>query len=296
MFYKSFGTTAIVGVEATGSLDWFEKLLFDNKHELLIGHPTLIRRRAASRHKSDKRDAELILDLLVNGEFPEVARCSPESRGILSLLRFRQSLVRERTSVSNRLQALARRFGLPRSQVKTKSGRRRLIEAQMNETDSFLRKGLYEAFDRLNDQIAAVESKLNEKVGFSQGVRILLSHSGVGLLTAAAIAHTLGDVSRFSNQRQVVSYIGLDPLEKSSGNRQRFGSISKRGSRLCRHLLIQAAGTTRDARLKQFYKQVSARHGKAVARVATARKLLVNLFIMLKEGIDYAEFSRRGTS
>ena len=63
-FYQSI-PSAIVGVEASSKAIWFENLLGSLNHQLVVGNPTLIRKRATSRHKSDRRDAELILNLLL---------------------------------------------------------------------------------------------------------------------------------------------------------------------------------------------------------------------------------------
>ncbi len=73
-FYGQCPSNTVIGVEATGSLEWFEKLLFENKLTLNIGNPRLIRRKALSRHKNDFRDAETILDLLVTGSFRALSR------------------------------------------------------------------------------------------------------------------------------------------------------------------------------------------------------------------------------
>jgi transposase len=108
------------------------------------------------------------------------------------------------------------------------------------------------------------------------------------------LVHTLGDVGRFSRKEEIVSFIGLDPLEKSSGESKRFGSISKKGSRLLRFLLVQAGQTCSDKRLTEYYQKVSRRRGTAKAKVAVARKLLINCYIMLREQINYEEFCRRG--
>jgi transposase len=115
-------------------------------------------------------------------------------------------------------------------------------------------------------------------------------------LTGLCLAHTLGDVSRFRTSRQVIAYVGLDPVEASSGDKVRIGSISKRGSALLRFLLVQAAHSSirRDVRLRSFYQQVSRRRGKAIAKVATARKLCERAYIMLRDQIDYEEYCRRG--
>ncbi len=106
-FYRKFGDEVVVGVEATGCLWWFEKLLFENGIKVKIGDPRLIRRAALSRHKNDFRDAETILDLLVNGSFPEITPRSERSREMLTMLNHRHFLVKKRTSIANTLQAFA---------------------------------------------------------------------------------------------------------------------------------------------------------------------------------------------
>ena len=120
-FYSSLPEPAIVGIEASARATWFEELLFETGHTLFVGNPVLIRKRATSRHKSDRRDAELILELLLRGEFPAIWRRPPESDQILEMLRLRQALVRQRTQVYNRLQALAHNVGLPKGKIRTKA-------------------------------------------------------------------------------------------------------------------------------------------------------------------------------
>ena len=105
-FYQSM-PPAIIGIEATGKAIWFENLLAETHHQLLVGNPNLIRQRATSRHKSDKRDAELIFNLLVKDEFPAIWRRSSVNNQILEILKTRVNLVQERTKIYNRLQALA---------------------------------------------------------------------------------------------------------------------------------------------------------------------------------------------
>lgn len=293
-FYKGLGEPAVVGTEATGGLDWFESLIFENGHKLLVGNPHEIRRRALSRHKSDRRDAETMLDLLMHGEFPVLWRRSETDRGTLQMLQFRSHLVRQRTSVSNQLQALARKAGLPKFQVKTKVGRNILKKAEMKETDAYLRENLYALFDNLTAQIERVEDHLKSLAANSEPAQRLMTHSGVGTLTALAVTATLGDCSRFNNPRQVVAFVGLDPLDRSSAEKHRIGRISKHGSRLCRFLLGQAAGRSRDRHLRESYLRIRSRRGHAVAKVAAARKLLVNCYVILRDNIDYAEFTRRG--
>ena len=117
-------------------------------------------------------------------------------------------------------------------------------------------------------------------------------------MTALAVVHTLGDVARFDSSKQAVAYTGLDPLERSSAGKVRFGSISKAGSAVLRHLLGQAMQTVvrYDGELKAFYKRLATRRSKSIAKTAATRKLLIRLFIMLRDEIDYAEFKRRGSA
>ncbi len=289
-FYRKCGRDAVVGTEATGSLWWFEKLLFENGMELKIGDPRMIRRAALSRHKNDFRDAETILDLLMRDQFPKITPRSEKSREVLDLLNYRQSLVRKRTSVANQLHAFARSKGLSKFRLPGIKSRKKLVEAPgTTETESLLLSSRLSLFDELTRQIKVTEVKLEEEADKEERIQLIRTHPGIGPLTSLALVHTLGDVRRFRRKEEVVSFVGLDPLEKSSGEKRRMGSISKHGSRLVRHLLGQAAQTCRDKKIRQFYSQVSRRR-----KVAAARKLLINCYVMLRDNISYEEFTRRG--
>lgn len=293
-FYRKCGKEAVIGVEATGSLRWFEKLLFDNGIKLRIGDPRMIRRAALSRHKNDHRDAETILDLLVRGTFPQIVPRNEQSREVLDLLNYRQSLVRKRTSVVNQLQAFARSKGLARFRLPAVKARRKIEEVETTDVERLLVGSRFLLSDELTRQIKAVETRLDEEVERDDKAKLLMTHPGIGVINALALVHTLGDVRRFRRKEEVVAFVGLDPLEKSSGETRRMGSISKRGSRLARHLLGQAAQACRDQKIRQFYSEVSRRRGRPKAKVAAARKLLINCYVMLRDGISYEEFTRRG--
>lgn len=296
-FYEQM-PKAIIGVEASSTATWFEQMLFDLGHELKVGNPTLIRARARSRHKSDKRDADLLLDLLIKDEFPTLWRRAVKAQSVLEQLRFRHHLVKHRTQVCNRLQALAHSAGLSKRGIQTKRARVALKEADLTETQSYQRDQLFELLDDLSQRIKDVEKWLEEKAKGDRQVKLLLTHKGVGVLSALAVVHTLADISRFPSSKEAVAYTGLDPLERSSAGRVRFGSISKSGSTVLRHLLGQAmhVAARYDGELKAYYQRLAKRRSKPIAKVATTRKLLVRLFIMLRDEIDYQEFKRRGAT
>src|SRR5260370_25280180 len=94
-------------------------------------------------------------------------------------------------------------------------------------------------------------------------------------MTGLCLAHTLERPERFANPRKVTAYVGFDPVEDSSGERRRLGSISKQGSRLLRFLLVEAGqiAVRSDQELPRVYNQVLVRRGHAKAKGSSARRL-----------------------
>jgi transposase len=127
-----------------------------------------------------------------------------------------------------------------------------------------------------------------------EDVRRLMTHPGVGRIVALAFVLTVGPVDRFPGSKQLVSYLGLNPRERSTGGRQRFGAISKQGNRLMRTLLVEAAQTAArvEPTWRRHYQRLKFRKASAVAKVAIARKLAVRLYWMLRSKVDYAELVR----
>jgi transposase len=298
-FYEQLPKPVIVGLEATGSSLWFEKLLGQLGHEVWIGHATEIRRRARSRQKNDWRDAELCLDLMIKNEFPRIYRLSEESLEILRRLRYRHRLVKMRTIARNGLHAIALSAGLSlKAKLLSKSGRSKLEVLELSPVCSEQRREWLDLIDQLNHRIARLESEIERIGGADPRVQLLRTHHGLGPLTALALVHTLEPVTRFSTSRKVTAFVGLEPREESSDEKVRWRGISKAGSRLLRFLLIEAAGTAikYDEELRRFYFRLLHRRDWRKAKVAVARKLLVRAWIMLRDQIDYAEFLKRGVA
>lgn len=297
-FYQAL-PPAVIGIEASVNAVWFENLLANTSHQLLVGNPSLIRARARSRHKSDRRDAELILDLLMKDEFPALWRRGGESNQVLDILKLRLNLVRQRTQIFNRLQALAHSFGLPPGRIKRAAFQERLKQSEVNPAQELQRSQLFKTIANLDGQIGELESWLHRQAETDRSVALLQTQMGVGYLTALAAVHTLGDVWRFTKlSKQVVAFVGLDRLEKSSAGKQRFGAISKKGSSLLRGLLGQAGNMAArsEAKLKTFQLRLTKKKAKAVAKTAVSRKLLIKLAIMLRDGITAQEFEKRGSA
>jgi transposase len=298
-FYAQLRGPVLVGLEASGYSPWFEQLLEELGHEVWLGDATEIRRRARRRQKNDRRDAELILDLLVHNEFPRIHRPTPTSREILRMLRYRHKLVKMRTTIKNSVQALAIQSGLSlKAKLFTNAGLQQLRTVPMSPVMQYQRDQWLQSLEPVNQRINEVVNWLEKQAAGDQRIERVRTHPGIGLLTGLALVHTLAPIARFPNQRKLAAYVGFDPKERSSGEKKRYLGISKAGSRVLRFLLVEAtqAACKGDPELKRFYLRLSHRHGKPKAKVAVARKLLIRGYILLRDGIDYAEFNRRAVA
>ena len=163
-FYAQFSGPVLVGLEASGYSPWFEQLLEELGHEVWLGDATEIRRRARRRQKNDRRDAELILDLLVHDEFPRIHRPTAESREILRMLRYRHKLVKMRTIIKNSLQALSIQSGLSlRARLFTRAGLEQLQSVTMSPMMEYQRDQWLAALEPLNQRIVAAASWLEQQ-------------------------------------------------------------------------------------------------------------------------------------
>jgi transposase len=272
-FYEGLKEPALVGIEATGCTQWFERLLGELGHELWVGDPAEIRARAVRRQKTDTRDAEHLLDLLLSNRFPRIWVPSPEERDWRQLLKHRDKLVRMRTSLKNQLHYLAMSQGVCRKRkLWGERGRAELEGLTLGPWASRRRQELLELLEpRIQELDAAVEAEAERR---PDAVR-LMQQKGVG------------PVERFPNSRKVVSYLGLNPSEHSSGGRQRLGHISKQGNEMLRWLLVEAGQSAAqfDPELRRKYLRLKFRRGAKVAKVAIARQLAVRMYWTLRQAI-----------
>ena len=286
-FYAGLGKPALIGIEATGYTQWFERLVADLGHQLWVGDAAEIRARAVRRQKTDTRDAEHLLDLLINQRFPRLWIPTPEERDYRQLLKHRDKLVKMQTSVRNQLHFLAMSQGVCRKRgLWSARGRRELEALQLGPWASVRRQELLTFLDGLGPRIEEMDRAVKaEALRRAEAVR-LMEQQGVGPVTALAFVLTVGPVERFPSSRKLVSYLGLNPREDSSGGHQRLGHISKQGNEMLRWLLVEAGHTAArlDPELGRVYQRLKFRRGGSVAKVAMARRLAVRLYWKLRNG------------
>jgi transposase len=285
-FYAGLQRSARVGMEATGYAQWFERMLAKLGHELWVGDAAEIRAAMVRQQKTDERDALHILDLLLANRFPRIWVPSPAERDVRQLLRHRHKMVCLRTSVRNQLHALAMGQGIYRKRkLWTVGGRTELEALRLDPWASRRRRELLAILDRLDPSLAELDRAVAQEVDQRPAARGLMEQPGVGPVTALMFVLTIGPVERFRRSKQVVSYLGLNPRESSSGGRQHLGAISKQGNAMARYLLVEAAQTAAryDEELRRDYQRLKFRRGTAVAKVAIARKLAVRLYWKLRK-------------
>jgi len=296
-FYSALPKPVLVGMEATGSMHWFLRLLEDLEIDFRIGHPAKIRAAEPRRQKNDRRDARLLLTLLAEKRFPAIWLPSREQRELQILLRHRDQFVRLRTRVQLSLQAVALSHGLRRGHALwSRRGQHTLRALPLARQAGMQRDALLALHPQLQGPIDELDREVEKQAQQRPQSQRLMTHPGVGPITALATEVFLGDPHRFADSKSVASYVGMIPSERSSGGRQHCGRLSKQGNSLLRFLWGEATihAVRRDAELRRFYRRKLMQKGMGKARMAAARKLGIRLWIMLRDEIDYAEFCRRG--
>ena len=291
-FYESLRGEVLVGVESTGNMRWFQRLLARLEFRLLIGDATAICASNPRKQQTDKRDAQHILKLLLEDRFPAIWVPTMDELDLRQLLKHRHTLVQMRTRVKNQLQHIAMNEGFQKKRkLWTEEGMEFLVNLKLPPWTQRRRDDLLKILEELNGHIRELSQAVEEEAEKQRLVRLLMTHPGVGPILALATVLTLGNVHRFRNGKHVSSYVGLIPQEASSGSRRWLGAISKQGNSFMRFLLVQAGimAARKDAELGRFYKRLAHKKHHGVAKVAVARKLLVRLYWMLRTNTGYPE-------
>jgi transposase len=246
-FVRAFENRAPLAVtmEACGSAHYWARRFQRAGHrvELLPAHqvkPYVLRR------KTDRTDADALLEASRCQALRAVPVKTPEQQGVQGLHRIREHHKAQRTATINLVRGLLREFGvvLPAGAAKVRGA----VIAALEDGDNELPMALRDALATLLDEIAAseramaaIEASLHEFASRDLRSQRLQQAGGVGLITATAMSAALGDFSRFRSGRRFASYLGLTPREHSSGSTRRLGRITKRGDTYLRTLLIHGA-------------------------------------------------------
>lgn len=255
------------------------------------------------KRKTDRDDAHKLASMAAMRQLPTVHMPSPQQRQKRRLIHQRRSLVQRRTEVKNSIRSIFSQQGLPlargtkqwtRPGIKQLKGESRsLAECSVDELWRGRLHVELNVLEMLDAQIKAVDQKLDALGDASEPIKRLQQVKGVGPRLAEALVAHLDDPHRFKSGRQVSAYVGMVPRQFESGTMKRVGRITRRGPSLLRGMLIEVAWMVYryNAWAKRFVQQVSRgmKQRKKIAIVALARKLLVKLWAMLRDGSNWRD-------
>jgi transposase len=288
-----------VAVEAAFGWPWIADLLEEVGLEPHLGHPPAVKVLAQHEAKGDRCDADRLGKFQLRGILPESYLAPPEVRQRRERVRYRMALVRLRTGVKNRIQAILHRLGILHSfsDLFGKAGRAFLATLALPDASRMVLEGYLRLLDQLHDEIQRVEQWMRRNLPRDEAVQWLMTLPGVGLILAHVIRAEIGEIDRFPSYRHLASYDGLAPLSDDSADHHGRRHCSPACNHALRWALIEAATgalATRDLkawRLKKLYGRLTGggRYNKNQAKVAVAREMSKLVYVVWTKGEPYTD-------
>ena len=275
-------------IEATGNYYTIYDTL-DEYLDVVVADPQQTKAIGVAEMKNDRLDAKLLAQLRRAGMIAQSYVPSEELRERRALVRGRKRLVEKRTDFKKEVHSLLDQHGVSYDWDPFSVEGREIL-AREDLAIGLVGQQLLESFlsviDELTAQIEALEEVIEETATSLEATQLLMTIPGVSFYSSLLITAELGKIERFDEADQAVSYAGLDPIVRESGDSRTEGGISKQGSGYLRWILVQCANTAvhrcNDPYLGRFYARLKRRKNHQIAIVATARKLLVSIFHMLQ--------------
>jgi len=279
-------------IEATGNTSAIVRLLSPFVGRVIIANPILVRAIAWAKVKTDKIDAAVLAKLHASGFLPEVWMPDEETEARRRVVAERTQLVSQMTRLKNRIQSVLHANLIPpyKGVLFSKRGRAWLEAQPLAEDQRRVIVRHAGELDRLGSELAEVDKSLAQKALEEPRVKRLMTITGVNATVAMSVLAAIGDIHRFSSPEKLVSYFGLNPRVRQSGDKPAYhGRITKQGRAHARSMLVEAAWVISGVPgpLRAFFIRIRDKRGKHVAAVATARKLAVIVWHMLTKDEDY---------
>lgn len=292
MKIEAFKGEALVAVESTANL-WIR--LYDSLEEsgieVVLSNPSKTRLIAEARVKTDKVNARILAQLLRADMLPLCFVPSRMQRDRRQFIRHRVHLVKMRTGVKNRIHALLDKHGLkcPYPTLFSEKGVEWLRSLKLGFADDAVLMSDLALLESLSEQIGFMDAKIAAVAVNDERVRLLMTMPGLGCFAASLLVAEICDIGRFSSDGRLVSWAGLAPCVRQSGDKAVHGRINRQGNGFVRWVMVQAAHVARlhDERFKEFYERYSKRKGDQKAVVAVAHEMLRIVYFMLKRNEAY---------
>ncbi len=294
VFADSLGPEDEVAVEATCNTHAIVRLIEPHVRRVVVSNPMKTRAIAEAKVKTDKVDARILCQLLAADYLPSVWVADEATQALRRQVSRRAHIVRQRTRLKNRVQAILQRNLAPRcpaADLFGVKGRCWLADQSLPADEEFAVEALLRQLDFHGQELRIIDAALGRIALQRDEVRRLMTIPGVDATVALSIVAAVGDFRRFRQPEQLVSYLGLNPRVRQSGSQPAtHGRITKHGRAHARGMLVEAAwaAAKTPGPLRAFYERVRGRRGMQIAVVATARKLACLCWTMIERGEDYA--------
>ena len=279
------GRSGKVVIEACGFwMDTYDKLC-EAGYEVILAHPGKVEAIASAKMKTDKIDSEILAQLLRCNLIPEAWAPPAKVREARDLIRFRSTLIRQRSSLKSRIKFILLKKGFKYRQSIWTGRWRKALEELDPKIAAYFR-----VIDALNNEVKEVDKQIACLNKPDKKAELLKTIYGISDYSARAILAEVGDFSRFPSAKKLKSYSGLVPSIYQSGEKCRTGHITKQGSKWLRWILVQCthvAVRKKNSKLGKFYARLCRKKKRQVAITATACKLLEIIYAMLRDNKPY---------
>lgn len=290
-YFAQFKGSANVCLEATRNWYWLVDLLQEQGFTVKLVHAKKARIIAESTIKTDKIDARSLAHLDRCDFLPQAYIADPQTRSERELLRYHINLVKIQTSVKNRVHAILAKHNIQHnfSDLFGRAGREFLKVVPLPPTFHLELNGYLELLEHIVAILNRAKKEIVHHCRAWPEAALLTSAPGIGTLTGLLLAAEIADIDRFKNAKKLCCYGGLASSTHQSADKEFHGHIIKDSNKYIRYAVLEAVphAIKQDPKLWRFYNKIQRAKGKNKARIATARKLLVTIYYMLKNRAPY---------
>lgn len=282
-----------MAVEACGFWPAFREVVEPEVKRLVLVHPQRVKAIASAKLKNDRVDSATLAHLLRCDLLPESWKADRGTQARRQQVRLRATLVRHRTRLKNQVHAVLHQQGLrsPVTDLFGKRGRLWLAEVKLPVQARESVNVCLRLLDGYSEEIQKQNLQLSEKAKQDKRAEWLMTIPGIGECSAMMLLAEIGDIGRFQDKEALCSYAGLVPRVRESAGKAARGGITRQGSPWMRWILVEAAqvATRCSPAAKRYYERLARKKHKHVARVALARKLLIAVYALLRDGVVFDE-------
>jgi transposase len=294
-FVASLEATDELAVEATGNSRWLVNLVKERIGRVVVVNPGEFEVIKRSVKKTDKRDALNLARFLAVDMLPAVRVKTELAEAVSRMSETRTKLVGLKTSLMNKIHALAvsRGWKLKKESLSSKKGLAAAMQMEWSVIERIELEIISEQIGALKQSIKRLEKAVGELSAQLAGFENLITVTGIGARSAGVLLSVIGEVGDFESESKLASYFGIVPRISNSNERVNHGRITKRGSKMGRTTLVQCTlvAIRYNPYLKKYYEQVKARRGHGKAKIAAARKYLGIIYNTLKNNWVFEDFN-----